>query len=123
MITEVTFMSDRGFQPQDFDYESRERQDPSQKLVDLSLEEGTPKVGPTEKAKSFSFATEDIVALGALILCAAAGIVAVIIAMALAFRSIDGNTASKIILGCVGSGAVGSVVAKLSLGKKKKQAR
>jgi hypothetical protein len=74
------------------------------------------------RSKSISFDAEDIVAFGALVLCIAGGAVALVIAVALAFRAVNGSVATKIILGCVGGSAVGSIVAKLSVGKKKKKA-
>jgi hypothetical protein len=116
-------MDNRGVQPEDFSFEEKGTYvgGGGSELVRGNPLSASTVISPSgRQARSISFSTEDIVALGALVLCIAAGVVALVIAMALAFRTVDGNIAVKIILGCVGSGAVASVVAKLSLGGKKK---
>jgi hypothetical protein len=70
------------------------------------------------KMRSLSFDTEDILALVAIILAVGALLVTVIIAVAFAMGRINGESATTIILGCVGGSAIAGVCAKVVKGKK-----
>jgi hypothetical protein len=95
-----------------------------QQIVFEEHEKTQPTPAPDEggPARQFSIDTQDIVAIGALVLCIGAVCVAVIVALGFAFGKIDGNPATKIILGCVGGASISGVVGAISrAGKRKKK--
>jgi hypothetical protein len=69
--------------------------------------------------------TEDIVAIGATILCVGGVLAAIIVSTGLAFGKIEATSAEHIILGCVGgsavSGVTGAIVGKKAKGKRTKK--
>ncbi|MGA8143501.1 MAG: hypothetical protein WB987_06415 [Candidatus Acidiferrales bacterium] len=64
------------------------------------------------KGRKFSMDTEDIVAIGAVILCIGGVLAAVIVAVGLVLGKVQGADATKIILGCVGGAAIAALVGK-----------
>src|SRR5260370_42263749 len=69
----------------------------TQQIVFEEHEKTQPTPAPDEggPARQFSIDTQDIVAIGALVLCIGAVCVAVIVALGFAFGKIDGNPATK----------------------------
>jgi hypothetical protein len=72
--------------------------------------------------------TQDVVAIGAVVLCLGAVvvaiIVAIIVAIGFAFGKIEGSAATKIILGCVGGASITGIVAVLfRRGKQKRRTK
>jgi hypothetical protein len=63
--------------------------------------------------RHFSMEAQDIVAIGAVILCIGGVLVAVIMALGFVFGKVEGKTAEHIILGCVGGSAIAGVVAAI----------
>jgi hypothetical protein len=79
----------------------------------VSLSDGT-------HSRKLSIDTEDIVAIGAVILCIGAVLAAVIVAVGFVFGKVQGSDATKIILGCVGGATIGALVGKFAKKRKKK---
>jgi uncharacterized integral membrane protein len=71
-------------------------------------------------SRRFSIDTEDIVAIGAIILCIGAVLAALIVALGFVFGKVQGPDATKIILGCVGGATISALVGKFAKKGKKK---
>ncbi|HTB93378.1 MAG TPA: hypothetical protein VK728_11140 [Candidatus Sulfotelmatobacter sp.] len=88
--------------------------------------EGTPKTeaiavtsGP--HGRTFSMDTEDIVAIGAVILCIGGLLAAVVVAVGLVLGKVQGSDATKIIIGCVGGSAIAAILGKAAKKSKEKK--
>jgi uncharacterized integral membrane protein len=75
---------------------------------------------PAEDRK-FSMDTEDIVAVGAVILCIGGVFASITVALGLAFGKVQGPDAVKIILSCVGGSSIAAIIGKISAIKTKKK--
>jgi hypothetical protein len=80
-----------------------------------SSDESLPQVAPflTISRKGLIASTTDIIAIGILALALCAGIVAIIISVGWFTGSINGNAASKTILGCVSGSTISGIVSAL----------
>jgi hypothetical protein len=84
-----------------------------------TTEEIAVSTGP--QGRRFSMDTEDIVAIGALILCIGGLLAAVIVAIGLVSGKVQGSDAIKIILGCVGGSAIAAILGKAAKKNKEKK--
>ena len=73
----------------------------------------------TISGKGLSATTTDIIAIGVLALAICAGIVAIIVAAGWALGKIEGEIASKTILGSVGGSTISGIVSAL-VGRRRK---
>ena len=80
----------------------------------------TVHVAPGAHGRSFSMDTEDIVAVGAVMLCIGGVLAAVIAAIGLVLGRVQGSDAAKIILGCVGGSTIAAIISKAAQKKKGK---
>lgn len=81
-----------------------------------ALPEGHPFL--TVGRKGLSATTNDLIAVGILILALCAGLAALMVALGWVAEKIDGNLASRTILGCVGGSIISGAISAL-LGKRK----
>jgi hypothetical protein len=71
--------------------------------------------------RSFSMDTEDIVAIGAVLLCVGGLLAAVVVAIGLVMGKVQGSDATKIIIGCVGGSAIAAILGKAAKKNKEKK--
>ncbi len=97
-------------------------QNPNQSFQTKSSEDQLPELNAQftwrKGGNSVNATTNDIVAIGILVLAFCAGIVGIIIAIAWTVGAVQPEAALKTILGCVGGSTISGIVSAL-VGKKK----